>query len=223
MSEEYKEPTWMVLKKAAMKLMEQGKASFTRKELIMYAKKHVDPERSESSLDFEVDLVTVNGNSKDRYRDPEKLFLFRIGRGRYTLYDPEIHGPLEQYLEGGERPVSRRQVVEQVVASLREKGYGVEEKRYRRRPLAPDLVAYEGERRIGVWIVDPAGDKYTQLKRLAYSIGAAMIERDRYAWIMIIAPPDIVGRIPPRIRSCLEENGVRLVYIREERRYTIKL
>ncbi len=223
MAEEYREPTWLVLKKAAQQLVRQGKLSFTRKELITYAKKHIDPERSESSLDFEVDLVTVNGNSKDRYRDPEKLFLFRIGRGRYTLYDPELHGPIEQYLEGSEKLPSRRQVIEQVMQALREKGYSVEEKRYQRHPLAPDIVAYEDGEKIGVWVVDPSGDKYTQLKRLSYSLGAALIERAKYRWIMIAAPPDIAARIPQAIRECLESSGVRIVYIKEERRYTVKI
>ena len=65
MDYEEREPTWLVLKKAALELVKRGKTSFTRKELIEYARNHIDPTRSLTSLDFEIDLVTVNGNSKD--------------------------------------------------------------------------------------------------------------------------------------------------------------
>ncbi len=218
-----RDPTWLVLKKAAEQLVKQGRISFTRRELISYANKHIDPSRPESSLDFEVDLVTVNGSSKDRYRDPEKLFLFRIGRGKYTLYNPELHGPIEKYLSVTTGVPTRRYVLKNIADSLRERGYHVQEVTQPGRTTAPDLLASDGGERVGVWVIDPAGDHRSQLRTLAYSIGSALIERPRYNWVLIIAPPDILAHVPSDTRELLEKHGVRLAFIQEERRYTVKL
>lgn len=223
MGYEGREPTWLVLKKAALELVKRGKTSFTRKELIEYARKHIDPSRSLTSLDFEIDLVTVNGNSKDRYRDPEKLFLFRVGRGRYTLYDPEIHGSIEKYLEQRTLTTGRKRIILGVAEGLRERGYSVEEVKKPTKPLSPDLIAYSDEEKIGVWIVEPVGDTRTQLKTFASSIGSALIERHKYNWVMVVAPPDILAMIPSEVKKLLEEKGIRLVVLAEERKYTIKL
>lgn len=222
MGYEEREPTWLVLKKAALELVEKGKSSFTRKELIEYARNSIDPSRSLTSLDFEIDLVTVNGNSKDRYRDPEKLFLFRIGRGRYTLYDPEIHGPIEKYLEHKAMTVGRKRILKGVAEGLKSRGYDVEEVNKPGRPLSPDLIAHGNEEKIGVWVVEPVGDTRTQLKTLASSIGSALIERHKYSWVMVVAPSDILATIPSDVRETLEKKGIRLVMLAEERRYTIK-
>ncbi len=218
-----REPTWLVLKKAAEQLVKQGKIAFTRRELITYANKYIDPSRPESSLDFEVDLVTVNGSSKDKYRDPEKLFLFRIGRGKYTLYNPELHGPIEKYLGVTTGIPSRKYVLKNIADSLRERGYSVQEVNQPGRTTAPDLVASDDREKVGVWIVDPAGDQRTQLRTLAYSIGSALIERPKYNWILVIAPPDILAHVPSETRELLEKYGIRLALIQEERRYTVKL
>ncbi len=223
MSSDERDPTWLVLKKAAMEMVKRGKTTFTRKELIEFAKKYIDPERPISSLDFEIDLTTVNGSSKDKYRDPEKLFLFRVGRGRYTLYDPELHGPLERYLEPSPSMPSRKNVIKSISESLKNRGYSVQEAKKASKPLSPDLVATLNGEKIGVWIVDPAGDQRTQLRTLAFSIGAAIIERPKYDWVMIIAPPDIMASIPPDLREILEKKGIRLALIEEERKYTVKL
>jgi len=218
-----KEPTWLILKKAATELVELGRISFSRRELINYAKKHVDPEKPESSLDFEVDLVTVNGSSKDKYKDPEKLFLFRIGRGRYTLYDPELHGPLEKYLEISSGIPTRRYVLRNVADSLKSRGYSIHEVKPTGKAIVPDLIATSDGEKIGVWVIDPASDQKTQLRTLAYSIGSAIITRPQYNWVMIIVPPDIVGVIPQGMRNVLEKNGIHIALIKEERRYTVKL
>ncbi|WFO75340.1 hypothetical protein J4526_00050 [Desulfurococcaceae archaeon MEX13E-LK6-19] len=223
MDYEEREPTWLVLKKAALELVKRGKTSFTRKELIEYARNHIDPTRSLTSLDFEIDLVTVNGNSKDRYKDPEKLFLFRIGRGRYTLYDPEIHGPIEKYLEQKTMTAGRKRIIRGVAEGLKSRGYNVEEVKKPGKPLSPDLIAYSDEEKIGVWVVEPVGDTRTQLKTFASSIGSALIERPKYNWVMVVAPPDILAIMPSDVREILEEKGIRLVVLAEERRYTIKL
>ncbi len=217
-----REPTWLVLKKAAEELVKKGRTTFTRRELITYAKKYIDPERPESSLDFEVDLVTVNGSSKDRYRDPEKLFLFRIGRGRYTLYNPEIHGPIEEYLEVITRVPIRRTVVKSIAEVFKARGYIVEEQRGGR-VTAPDLVIRGNGEAIGVWIVDPMGEQRSQLRGFAYSLGSAIIERKRYSSSLVIVPPGLYTQLPEDIRAGLENIGVRIAIIKEERRYTVKL
>ncbi len=218
-----REPTWLILKKAAEQLFKQGKIAFTRRELINYAKKYLAPDRPISSLDFEVDLVTVNGSSKDKYRDPEKLFLFRIGRGKYTLYDPELHGPIEKYLGVVTGIPTRKNVLENVAESLEKRGYHVQEVNQPGRATAPDLIATDGSEKVGIWVIDPAGDHRSQMRALAYSIGSALIERKKYNWVMVIAPPDILAHIPSDIREVLEKHGIRFVIIEEERRYTVKL
>ncbi len=223
MSNQEREPTWQVLKKAALELMKMGHRTFTRRELINYAKKYIDPDRPVSILDFEVDLVTVNGSSKDKYRDPEKLFLFRIGRGKYTVYDPELHGPIDKYLEMTTRHPARRIVVKSIADELRARGYHVDEVRGATRATAPDLIASRDDERIGVWIIDPIGDQRVQMRTLAYSLGSAIVESKNYTWTLVLVPPALLAQLPEKIRSILKDIGVRVAVIREERRYTIRL
>ncbi len=217
---EYKKPNWMILKEAAKQLVESGKKTFTRKELTRYAQS-LDPSRPVTSLDFEIDLVTVNSNSKDKYRSPEKLFLFRIGRGRYTLYDPEVHGPLEKYLEYRLDFPTRRQILESIMEQLRREGYEVKEVKHLHKPLLPDLVAVKDGLRIGVWIVDPSADKNTQLKILAYAIGSALL--NNYDRTIITLPRELLTRIPYRIREELMKHNIKLTMLKEEKRYIIAL
>lgn len=223
MSNNNKEPTWLVLKKAAAELTRKGLKTFTRRELITYAKKYIDPNRPASILDFEVDLVTVNGSSKDKYRDPEKLFLFRIGRGKYTVYDPELHGPIDKYIEMTTKHPARRVVVKSIVDELRARGYQVDEIKGISRATAPDLVAKRGNEKIGVWIIDPIGDQRAQMRTLAYSLGSAIVESKNYSWVLVLVPPPLLTHLQPNIRSVLETIRVKVAVIREERRYTIKL
>ncbi len=217
---QYKKPNWMVLKEAAEKLVSMGKRTFTRKELTKYAKQ-LDPQRPITSLDFEIDLVTINSNSRDRYRNPEKLFLFRVGRGRYTLYDPEIHGPVEKYLDHEAYSPTRREVIESLKEQLERSGYRVEEVKHHHRPLTPDLIVKGDGRTIAVWIIDPGSDKSTQLKSLAYALGSALM--NQYSESIIAMPADVINKIPARLRSILEKNNVRLRILVEEKRYIIAL
>ncbi len=214
----YKKANWEVLKEAAVKLVEMGKRTFTRKELTRFAKK-LDPSRPLTSLDFEIDLVTVNSNSKDRYRNPEKLFLFRVGRGRYTLYDPEIHGPIEKYLDQKTYSPTRREVIESLKEQLSREGFEVKEVKHLHKPLTPDLVAQVNGRVIGVWIIDPGSDRATQLKSLAYALGSALMSQYREA--VIAVPAELIDKIPGKLRGFLEENNIRLRILREEKRYVI--
>lgn len=223
MSNQEREPTWLVLKKAALELMKRGQRTFTRRELITYAKEYIDPERPTSILDFEVDLVTVNGSSKDKYRDPEKLFLFRIGRGKYTVYDPEFHGPIDKYLEITTRHPARRVVVKSIADELRARGYRVDEVKGVTRVTAPDLIARRDNEKVGVWIIDPIGDQRAQMRTLAYSLGSAIVESKNYSWTLVLVPPSLLTQLPTNIRAILENIGVKVAVIKEERRYTIKL
>ena len=223
MSNQDREPTWLVLKKAAIELTRKGLKTFTRRELITYAKKYVDPDRPTSILDFEVDLVTVNGSSKDKYRDPEKLFLFRIGRGKYTVYNPEFHGPIDKYLEIMTKYPARRIVVKSIADELRARGYQVNEVKGVTRATAPDLIAKRDNERVGVWIIDPIGDQRAQMRTLAYSLGSAIVESKNYSWTLVLIPPSRLTQLPSNIRSVLEKIGVKVAVIKEERRYTIKL
>ena len=223
MSNQDREPTWLVLKKAAIELTRKGLKTFTRRELTTYAKKYVDPDRPISILDFEVDLVTVNGSSKDKYRDPEKLFLFRIGRGKYTVYDPELHGPIDKYLEMMTRYPARRIVVKSISDELRARGYQVNEVKGVTRATAPDLIAKQDNERVGVWIIDPIGDQRAQMRTLAYSLGSAIVESKNYSWTLVLIPPSLLTQLPSNIRSVLEKIRVKVAVIKEERRYTIKL
>jgi hypothetical protein len=215
---EAKKPNWMLVKEAAMKLYSSGKRSFTRKELVRLARQ-LDPSRPATSLDFEVDLVTVNSNSKDRYRSPEKLFLFRMGRGRYTLYDPEIHGPIEKYIDYQWYSPTRREVLESLLEQLKSRGLEAHEVKHLHKPLSPDIIAYDGERRLGVWIIDPGMDSATQLKALAYAIGSALL--NVFDESIIAAPGDLIGKIPEDLKRLLEERRIRLHVLQEEKRYVI--
>lgn len=215
---EYKKPNWMILKEAAEKLAKSGKRTFTRKELTRFAKQ-IDPSRPITSLDFEIDLVTVNSNSKDRYRTPEKLFLFRVGRGRYTLYDPEVHGPIEKYMDNQWYFPTRRQVLRSVVEQLERQGYRVDVVKQVHKPLSPDLIAEKNGARIGIWIVDPGSDKSTQLKTLAYAVGSALL--NAYDEALITLPPELLSRIPAELKDLLRSRGIKLVPLREEKRYVI--
>ncbi|ADI31723.1 DUF7669 domain-containing protein [Staphylothermus hellenicus] len=216
-----KKPNWMILKEAAEQLVKSGKKRFSRKELTKFAKT-LDPTRPETSLDFEIDLVTVNSNSKDRYRDPDKLFLFRIARGRYTLYDPEIHGPLEKYLEEYRFIPTRKHLLAQIIEELKKIGYEAYENQYHRKPLAPDIIAKENNERIGVWVIDPAIDKPTQLKALAYALGSAILNK-KFNSHIITMPIDLVSSIPPELKELLEKLKVKIVLLKEEKKYALIL
>lgn len=220
MGNQSKKPNWLLLKEAARELVEMGKTVFTRKELVELARK-LDPDRSDASLDFEIDLVTVNSNSKDKYRDPDKLFLYRLDRGKYTLYNPEIHGPLENYLYSRITSV-RREFLSDIVAKLREAGYEAHENRALNRPLAPNIIARKNDKRIGVWVVDPSQDPVNQLRTLAYAIGSAILSK-AYNEYIIILPQSLLSKIPLGVRDTLSKLNIRLVYIKEEKRYTLAL
>lgn len=211
----------MILKEAAEQLVKSGKKRFSRKELTKFAKT-LDPTRPETSLDFEIDLVTVNSNSKDRYRDPDKLFLFRIARGRYTLYDPEIHGPLEKYLEEHRFIPTRKYLLAQIIEELKKIGYEAYENQYNRKPLAPDIIAKENNERIGVWVIDPAIDKPTQLKALAYALGSAILNK-KFNRHIITMPIDLVSSIPPELKELLKKLRVEIVLLKEEKKYALIL
>ena len=218
-----KEPTWLILKKAATELVELGRISFSRRELINYAKKHVDPEKPESSLDFEVDLVTVNGSSKDKYKDPEKLFLFRIGRGRYTLYDPELHGPLEKYLEISSGIPTRRYVLRNVADSLKSRGYSIHEVKPTGKAIVPDLIATSDGEKIGVWVIDPSIDSSTQMKALAYAIGSSLLNTE-YDEHIITVPSNLVNKIKQSmLNKVIDKLNIKIAILKEKKQYVVEL
>lgn len=217
-----KKPNWVLLKEAAEALYRSGKVYFTRKELVAEVKKR-DHTRSEESLDFEIDLVTVNSNSRDKYRDPEKLFLYRIERGKYTLYNPEEHGELEKYIGTQRLIATRKRLVEEVVKLLEERGFDVSPSRSNK-PLEPDMVAEksENEEAIGVWIVDPSAPLSTQYRYLAYIIGSCMLNRG-YSEYLVLVPGELYKRMPQEVVNVLNRLNVKLAIIREERKYTIQI
>lgn len=215
-----KKPNWILLKEAAEALYRIGRVSFTRKELVAEVKKR-DPNRSEESLDFEIDLVTVNSNSKDKYRDPEKLFLYRVERGRYTLYNPEEHGELEKYI-GAQRPIAtRRRLIEEIAKLLEERGFDVALSKSNK-PLEPDMIAekIEEEAIMGVWIIDPSAPLSTQYRYLAYIIGSCLLNRG-YSQYLILVPGELYKRVPQEVVDMLSKFNAKLAIIREERKYTI--
>ena len=214
-----RKPNWLILKEAAQELVKMGKTVFTRKELTMYARK-LDPTRSEASLDFEIDLVTVNSNSKDKYRDPDKLFLYRIDRGRYTLYNPEIHGTIDSYIYQKTPPI-RREFINEIARELEARGYRIEVKQSNK-PLTPNIVARVDNEKIGVWLVDPMQDPLTQLRTLAYIVGATILNRAFNKHIVILPQP-LLSRIPLSVREVLNRMGVKLAVLKEEKRYSVTL
>ncbi|MEM1643319.1 MAG: hypothetical protein QXV30_00785 [Desulfurococcaceae archaeon] len=218
--EEGKLSNWRVLKEAALELSKGGATVFTRKELVERAIS-IDPSKPASSLDFEVDLVTVNGVSKDKYKDPEKLFLFRVGRGKYTLYDPEIHGPIEDYIPSI-LPPHRKSIAKSIAEALRSRGFTIDE-RTSTRPTSPDLIAVGSSGSIGIWIVDPSGDLKAQLRSMAHALGSAIIERRNYSEAIVAIPPTLASHVDAKLREYLESWNVRIVAFREERRYTLGL
>lgn len=212
-----RKPNWLILKEAAQQLVKMGKTVFTRKELTVYARK-LDPARSEASLDFEIDLVTVNSNSKDKYRDPDKLFLYRIDRGRYTLYNPEIHGSIDNYIYQRMPPI-RRDFINEVVRELESKGYKIEVKQSSK-PLTPNIIARYDNEKIGIWLVDPMQDPLSQLKTLAYIVGSAILNKS-FAQHIIVLPQPLISRIPLSTREILSKMRIKLAVLKEEKRYTI--
>ncbi len=221
MSEEVeRKPNWVLLKEAAESLYRSGKTYFTRKELIEEAKKR-DPSRSDMSLDFEIDLVTVNSSSKEKYRDPDKLFLYRIERGKYTLYNPEEHGELEKYIGSQRLLPARKRLVEEVISRLEALGYDVSINKTAK-PLEPDVVAEKGEEvRVGVWIIDPSAPLSTQYRYLAYIIGSCLLNKN-YSEHLILIPGELYKRTPQEVVDVLAKFGVKVATIKEERRYTIQ-
>lgn len=223
MSEELgKKPNWQLLKEAAESLYRSGKTNFTRKELVSEVLKR-DPSRSEMSLDFEIDLVTVNSGSRERYRDPEKLFLYRVERGKYTLYNPEEHGDLEKYI-GSQRllTISRKQLVEEVLEVLENLGYDVTINKTTK-PLEPDIIAEKSEEEVsGIWVIDPAAPLSTQYRQLAYSLGSSLLNKN-YKDHIILVPGELYKRIPQEIIETLKNMNIKFATIKEERKYTIQL
>ncbi|MEM2025045.1 MAG: hypothetical protein QXW94_01990 [Desulfurococcaceae archaeon] len=217
-----KKPNWILLKEAAEALYRNGKVYFTRKELVEEVKRR-DPSRSGESLDFEIDLVTVNSSSKEKYRDPEKLSLYRIERGKYTLYNPEEHGELEKYIGTQRMIAARKMLVEEVVKKLEGMGYDVSLNRTNK-PLEPDIIAEKGEENAltGVWVIDPSAPLSTQYRYLAYIIGSCLLNRE-YVEYLVLIPGDLYKRVPQEIIDLLGKLNTKLATIREERRYTIQL
>ena len=215
-----KKPNWVSLKEAAESLYRSGKIYFTRKELVAEVKKR-DLARSEDSLDFEIDLVTVNSSSKAKYRDPEKLFLYRIERGKYTLYNPEEHGELEKYIGTQRLIATRKKLIEEVVSTFENLGYDVRLNKTNK-PLEPDIIAEKEEETLGVWLIDPSAPLSTQHRHLAYIIGSCMLNRE-YPKYIILIPGDLYKRMPQEIIDALSQLNVKIATIREERRYTIHL
>ncbi|MEM1696107.1 MAG: hypothetical protein QXJ18_03775 [Desulfurococcaceae archaeon] len=215
-----RKPNWVLLKEAAESLYRSGKIYFTRKELIEEAKKK-DPSRSDMSLDFEIDLVTVNSSSKDKYKDPDKLFLFRLERGKYTLYSPEEHGELEKYV-GAQRVIAaRRRLVEEVASTLESLGYDVSINRTAK-PMEPDMIAEKGEDvKVGIWLIDPSAPLSTQYRYLAYIIGSCLLNRN-YTEYIILVPGELYKRIPHEIADVLARFNSKLAILKEERRYSIQ-
>jgi len=217
-----KKPNWQLLKEAAEALYRSGKTNFTRKELVAEVLKR-DPSRSEMSLDFEIDLVTVNSGSRERYRDPEKLFLYRVERGKYTLYNPEEHGDLEKYI-GAQRllTISRKQLVEEVLGVLENLGYDVTINKTTK-PLEPDIIAEKSEEEIsGIWVIDPAAPLSTQYRQLAYSLGSSLLNKN-YKDHIILVPGELYKRIPQELVETLKNMNIKFATIKEERKYTIQL
>jgi hypothetical protein len=217
-----KKPNWQLLKEAAESLYRSGKTNFTRKELVSEVLKR-DPSRSEMSLDFEIDLVTVNSGSRERYRDPEKLFLYRVERGKYTLYNPEEHGDLEKYI-GSQRllTISRKQLVEEVLEVLENLGYDVTINKTTK-PLEPDIIAEKSEEEVsGIWVIDPAAPLSTQYRQLAYSLGSSLLNKN-YKDHIILVPGELYKRIPQEIIETLKNMNIKFATIKEERKYTIQL
>jgi hypothetical protein len=217
-----KKPNWQLLKEAAESLYRSGKTNFTRKELVSEVLKR-DPSRSEMSLDFEIDLVTVNSGSRERYRDPEKLFLYRVERGKYTLYNPEEHGDLEKYI-GSQRllTISRKQLVEEVLEVLENLGYDVTINKTTK-PLEPDIIAEKSEEEVsGIWVIDPAAPLSTQYRQLAYSLGSSLLNKN-YKDHIILVPGELYKRIPQEIIEILKNMNIKFATIKEERKYTIQL
>lgn len=215
-----RKPNWVLLKEAAESLYRSGKIYFTRKELIEEAKKK-DPSRSDMSLDFEIDLVTVNSSSKDKYKDPDKLFLFRLERGKYTLYSPEEHGELEKYV-GAQRVIAaRRRLVEEVASTLENLGYDVSINRTAK-PMEPDMIAEKGEDvKVGIWLIDPSAPLSTQYRYLAYIIGSCLLNRN-YTEYIILVPGELYKRIPQEIADVLARFNSKIAILKEERRYSIQ-
>ncbi|MEM4542024.1 MAG: hypothetical protein QW123_00320 [Desulfurococcaceae archaeon] len=215
-----RKPNWVLLKEAAESLYRSGKIYFTRKELIEEAKKK-DPSRSDMSLDFEIDLVTVNSSSKDKYKDPDKLFLFRLERGKYTLYSPEEHGELEKYV-GAQRVIAaRRRLVEEVASTLENLGYDVSINRTAK-PMEPDMIAEKGEDvKVGIWLIDPSAPLSTQYRYLAYIIGSCLLNRN-YTEYIILVPGELYKRIPHEIADVLARFNSKIAILKEERRYSIQ-
>jgi len=217
-----KKPNWQLLKEAAEALYRSGKSNFTRKELVAEVLKR-DPSRSEMSLDFEIDLVTVNSGSRERYRDPEKLFLYRVERGKYTLYNPEEHGDLEKYI-GAQRLliISRKQLVEEVLGVLENLGYDVTINKTTK-PLEPDIIAEKSEEEVsGIWVIDPAAPLSTQYRQLAYSLGSSLLNKN-YKDHIILVPGELYKRIPQELVEILKNMNIKFATIKEERKYTIQL
>lgn len=222
MEELGKKPNWSLLKEAAESLYRSGKIYFTRKELIQEVKRR-DPSRSVESLEFEIDLVTVNSNSKEKYRDPDKLFLYRIERGKYTLYNPEEHGELEKYIGSQRLILTRRKLLEEIMKIFEDVGYDVSLSKANK-PLEPDIIAERAneEATIGVWVIDPSIPLSNQYRYLAYIIGSCILNKN-YHHHLVLVPGELYKRIPQELIDLLSKFNTKLAIIREERRYTVQI
>jgi len=82
-------PNWILLKECAEKLTREGKAPFTRRQLIdCVHEKH--PDRGEGSLNPMIQGMTVNlkGGAPGGI---DKSIFYSVGRGLFELYDPKKH------------------------------------------------------------------------------------------------------------------------------------
>ncbi len=215
-----RKPNWLLLKETVIELLETGKTVFTRSEIVEYARKK-DPSRSSASIDYEIDLVTVNSNSKDRYRDPDKLFLYRIDRGRYQLYNPEMHGAIEEYIYH-RTPNIPHELVEQVINAFKEKGYEVKINKSIDKPLTPNLVAKTSSDKIGVWIIDPSLPVAEQFKKLAYAIGSGILDRTCTKHVVIVSQT-VYNKILTSTREQLAKLNIELKSLKEEKKYTLRI
>lgn len=215
-----RKPNWLLLREAVQELVESGKTVFNRKEIVDYAKKK-DPTRSEASLDYEIDLVTVNSSSKDRYRDPDKLFLYRIDRGRYTLYNPETHGTIEEFILPKTNVVDK-ELVEQIARSFANEGFEVKTIKSSLKPFVSNIIATKNNVKYGVWIIPPSIQIPDQLKLLAYAIGSSVLDRtcDKH---IIILNQVLYSKIPIQVREKLKNINIELKQLKEEKRYSVAI
>lgn len=104
----FNKPNWILLKECGEKLTREGKAPFTRRQLIdCVQEKH--PDKGEDSLNPMIQGMTVNlkGGAPGGI---DKNVFYRVGRGLFELYDPKKHGRASDTastVEPGEEIIAR--------------------------------------------------------------------------------------------------------------------